>query len=387
MKNKRKEEFHILFAIDGKRSFSVDRLFVLLEQIDMTGSISKAAANINASYRYAWGLIHDAEKELGIDLVIKQVGGAEGGGTSITDIGKKLLYQYKLLKTDIDKQLEGLLDPETDHIRQEASQTTQENREQYLLMATTIGPVETGLVDQLEQAYYQETGIMVRHIAAGSGRALEIARMGRVDLALVHAPEMEKAFIEEGYGINRIPLMSNQFFLVGPINDPAGLQYIREEAGVTGLFRQISLTQNEFISRGDRSGTHVRELEIWKEAGIEPDPRWYITSSGMVGNQGILELAIQRKAYTLIDSATYWKADCQRTMSVFAGETKVDPLLENRFSIILFNKKRLTEINDQGALDFSRWLVEGKGQSLIEGYGKSYGGQPFFTTGEAKKHK
>jgi len=383
VQNKRKEEFQILLAIDGRRSFSVDRLFALLEQIEKTGSISKAAANIDASYRYAWGLIQDAEKELDIDLVIKQVGGSEGGGTSTTENGKKLLYQYISLKRDIDKQLEGLLDPESDKKKTSEQFADTPNQEQYLLIATTIGPVETGLIDLLEQVYYQEKGILVRHISAGTGRALEIARMGRVDLVLVHAPELEEAFIAEGYGVERKPLMSNLFYLVGPTTDPAGLKYIRENAGVTGLFRQIALTQKEFISRGDRSGTHIRELEIWEKTGIERQNQWYITSSGVVGNKGVLELAMERHAYTLIDSATYWKAGCQEAMYVYAGENSADPLLMNHFSIILLNNKRLKNINDQGARAFCQWLTKGKGRHIIEEFGKEYGGDPFFKLDES----
>lgn len=378
MTMKRKEEFQILMAIEGKRSFSVDKLFALLDQIQATGSISKAAANIDVSYRYAWGLIQDAEKELGIDLVIKQVGGSEGGGTSTTETGRNLLYQYKMLKQDIDIQLEQLLGTPASDKTNDKETDQEAGVERYLLLGTTIGPVETGLVETLEQAYYQETGVLVRHIAAGSGRALDIARMGRVDLVLVHAPAQEEAFVAQGFGVERIPLMRNHFYLVGPVHDPAGLQYIREEAGVTGLFRQIALTRSGFISRGDRSGTHQRELEIWEATGIQPESQWYVVSKEMLGNQGVLSYAMEHKAYTLIDSATYWKADCQDKMAIYAGTSTREPLLINRFSLILLNANRLPTVNHQAALDFTNWLTKGKGRQWITDFGKKYGDEPFF---------
>ncbi|MDW7672457.1 MAG: substrate-binding domain-containing protein [Bacillota bacterium] len=378
MTDKRKEAFQILLAIDGKRSFSVDRLFALLELIQGTGSISKAAADLGASYRYAWGLIQDGEKELGIDLVIRQAGGAEGGGTTLTDAGRRLLDHYRSLKQEIDSQLADLLAPQEAEGQSSRYENQIHQREHFLLLASTIGPVETGLMELLEQAYFTECGVLVRHIAAGSGRALDIARMGRVDLALVHAPDLEEAFLNEGFGSERIPLMSNRFYLVGPCDDPAGLQYIREEAGVAGLFRQIALTQQLFVSRGDRSGTHLREQEIWEQSGMTPVSPWYITSPGVVGNRGALALASEQQAYTFIDSATFWQAQCGEAVTVYAGESMADPLLLNQFSLLLLNPKRFAAANHADARAFADWLTNGSGRQIIAVFGKEYGGEAFF---------
>ena len=385
MTDKRKEAFQILLAIDGKRSFSVDNLFNLMDQILTTGSISRAAAELKVSYRYAWGLIQDAEKELEMDLVIKQVGGSEGGGTTLTEPGKKLLNHYKSIKLDIDSQLTDLLSP--DRAGAAESVPPAGNSEHFLLMATTIGPVETGLMEELEQAYYKERGVLVRHIAAGSGRALDIARMGRVDLALVHAPDLEEAFISEGFGSERIPLMTNRFMLVGPAEDPAGLQYIREEAGVAGLFRQIALTQQPFVSRGDRSGTHLRELEIWEQSGMKPGGGWYITSPGVTGSLGVLALAIETQAYTFIDSATYWQTRSRDLLRVFTGESMADPMLINHFSLMLLNPKRFDSANHQDARTFAEWLTNGGGRQIIAEFGREYEGVPFFTPADRPYHK
>ena len=138
MTDKRKEAFQILLAIDGKRSFSVDRLFALLELIQGTGSISKAAADLGASYRYAWGLIQDGERELDIDLVIRQAGGAEGGGTTLTDAGKRLLAHYRSLKQEIDSQLADLLAPQEAEVQSSRYENQIHQREHFLLLASTI---------------------------------------------------------------------------------------------------------------------------------------------------------------------------------------------------------------------------------------------------------
>jgi tungstate transport system substrate-binding protein len=382
MTDKRKEAFQILLAIDGKRSFSVDRLFALLELIQGAGSISKAAADLEVSYRYAWGLIQDGERELDIDLVIKQAGGSEGGGTTLTDAGKRLLDHYRTLKQDIDIQLSDLLAPLAEEAQADQKGTKITSREHFLLLASTIGPVETGLMEELEQAYYKEHGVLVRHIAAGSGRALDIARMGRVDMVLVHAPDLEEAFLTEGFGSARIPLMTNRFYLVGPTSDPAGLQYIREEAGVAGLFRQIALTQQPFISRGDRSGTHLRELEIWEQSGMAPAEPWYTTSPGVVGNLGALAMAVEKQAYTFIDSATFWQAQCGDRIAVYTCESMTDPLLLNQFSLLLLNPKRFASANHQDARAFADWLTNGSGRQVIAGFGMQYGGEPFFAVAD-----
>ena len=377
MADKRKEAFQILLAIDGKRSFSVDNLFMLLDQIQVTGSISKAAAELEVSYRYAWGLIQDAERELAMELVVKQVGGFEGGGTHITEKGSRLLNHYQSLKQDIDTQLAGLLTPE-------------ENSEPWpvpgkgfghdhvLLMASTIGPVETGLLDALEQAYYRETGVLVRHIAAGSGRALDIARMGRVDLVLVHAPDLEDHFMKEGFGSLKEQVMRNRFYLVGPPSDPAGLRYIKEEAGVVGLFRQIALTQHPFISRGDQSGTHMREEKIWSLTGMKPQAPWYYVSPDAIGNVGAIHLALEKKGYTLVDSASFWKAQCQGELAIYAGETGKDPLLLNLFSAIAVNREKFPHVNQVGCEALIGWLTAGPGQTIIASFGEETIGKPLF---------
>lgn len=378
MKTHSTDAFQILGAIDGKRSFSIDKLFDLLKQIQVTGSISGAAVNLSVSYRYAWGLIHDAEKALGTALVLKQVGGAEGGGTTITERGKRLLYQYHHLKREIDDQLAGLLASAESDSFEPALDQSRKIGERMLLMASTIGPVESGLVENLEQAYYKETGTLVRHIAAGSGRALDIARQGRVDLVLVHAPEQERVFLEEGWGMNRQHLMSNTFYLVGPKSDPARLSNIRSEAGIIGLFQQIALAQKPFISRRDRSGTHLRELEIWEMAGVTPVEPWYTESTGVVGNAGVLQKAMEKEAYTLIDSATYWQAACQNAMAVYAGEIMKEPLLMNDFSLIMINPERYPHVNVQDAQLFAEWLMKGDGRNLIADYGKKISGRVLF---------
>ncbi|MGI5882433.1 MAG: substrate-binding domain-containing protein, partial [Dethiobacteria bacterium] len=196
-------EFKIILQLEGKRSLSGNDLFNLLENIMVSGSISGAAARMGASYRYCWGLLREAEKTLGLALVDKQVGGVAGGGTTLTFQGKELLAQYKAFKQKADSQLK--------HFQARAGKNAEVTGTQpptrHLLLASTMEAVETGLMDLLEEAFLHTSGILVRHISAGSGRALQIAREGRVDMVLTHAPELEKAFMDEGWGIEMFPIM------------------------------------------------------------------------------------------------------------------------------------------------------------------------------------
>jgi tungstate transport system substrate-binding protein len=142
----------------------------------------------------------------------------------------------------------------------------------FVLLSSTIGPVDAGIVGALEDAFEKETGIRVRHVGAGTGAALDIAKQGSVDLVLVHAKVLEEKFVAEGYGTERIPLMYNDFVLVGPVDDPAG---IKGMATAADALKAISAKGAPFVSRGDKSGTHVAEMELWGKAGVKPEGPWY----------------------------------------------------------------------------------------------------------------
>ena len=144
----------------------------------------------------------------------------------------------------------------------------------FILLSSTIGPIDSGIVDLLENEFEKDTGIRVRHVGAGTGAALEIAKKGNVDLVMVHAKSLEEKFVQEGFGTERIDLMYNDFVIVGPASDPAG---IRGMKSATEALKRISEKGAPFITRGDKSGTHVAEMEVWQKAGIKPQGSWYIT--------------------------------------------------------------------------------------------------------------
>ena len=134
----------------------------------------------------------------------------------------------------------------------------------FILLSSTIGPIDSGIVDLLENEFEKETGIRVRHVGAGTGAALDIAKKGNVDLVLVHAKSLEEKFVKEGFGTERIDLMYNDFVIVGPSNDPAGIKGMKQ---ATEALKKISEKEVTFISRGDKSGTHVAEMELWEKGG------------------------------------------------------------------------------------------------------------------------
>jgi len=376
-------DFKVSLELEGEKRISCDDLFNLLENIAKYGSISRAATEMGISYRYAWGIVGVAEKALALTLVHRQVGGFEGGGTSLSKEGSKLLEQYKSFKQEVDLQLEHFSN-RTPPCK--ASSFADETAEvafagQHLLLASTMEPVETGLLDILEEAFFQSTGILVRHIALGSGRALELAKKGRVDMALTHAPALEEKFMREGWGISIFSVMSNDFVLIGPEVDTAGLKRLDYANGVKEVFRCIAAAAAPFVSRGDRSGTHLKELQIWEEAGVTPGGDWYSVSSGIAGNMGVLRLAQRKIAYALVDRATFILSRSTDGMKIYRGNeegTALQGELGNVFSLVLVNPQRVQTVNFEGALRFARWIREAQAIRIIEGFGRESYGRPLF---------
>ncbi|HOS59815.1 MAG TPA: substrate-binding domain-containing protein, partial [Syntrophorhabdaceae bacterium] len=142
----------------------------------------------------------------------------------------------------------------------------------FVLLSSTIGPIDSGIVEVLENSFEKETGIRVRHVGAGTGAALNIARKGNIDLVMAHAKSLEEKFVQEGFGTERIDLMYNDFIIVGPADDPAGIRGIKSAAEA---LKKIVDKQAIFISRGDKSGTHVAEMVLWEKAGLKPSGSWY----------------------------------------------------------------------------------------------------------------
>ncbi len=371
--------FKVNLELEGEKRLSGNNLFEMLRVIKQQGSISRAASTLGFSYRYAWGLIKEAESALGLKLVEKQAGGASGGGASLTSEGLNLLEHYQSFKNEVNEELDRFVDSAVFSLEQQNLGYEQKSSalSHHLLLASTMEPVETGLLDVLEEAFYQSSGILVKHIAVGSGRALEIARQGRVDMVLTHAPELEKQFMAEGYGSQIIPVMSNKFILVGP---GELIEKIELEVGAVDIFREIALRGFPFVSRGDFSGTHLQEQKIWEASDVSTSGEWYLTSSGVAGNLGILSLANEKRAFTLVDRASYILSQSKIELEIVKNtqeDSREPDLFNNVFVLSRVNPERFASINSEDVRKFARWL-QAEGKQIISGFGKEKYGEPLF---------
>ena len=263
------------------------------------------------------------------------------------------------------------------------SQRSQEPRD-VLLMASTIGPIDAGIVGALEEAYFGKTGVLVRHAGAGTGAALDMAKRGGFDLVMVHARALKDKFVADGFGVDRRDVMYNDFVILGPPADPAG---IRGERRATAALARIAERQALFVTRGDNSGTHVKEKELWQAARIAPRGTWYVTyEKGADGNAPTTRYANDRQAYLLMDRATYLTLKKEITLQVLVEK---DPDLLNYIAVIRINPARFPRTNAAGAQAFVDWLVSDEAQLLIKSFGVNrYGESLLFPNTEEwrKKH-
>jgi tungstate transport system substrate-binding protein len=244
----------------------------------------------------------------------------------------------------------------------------------FILVSSTIGPIDAGIVDALETAFEKESGIRVRHVGSGTGAALNLARKGQIDLVMVHAKSLEEKFVAEGFGTERIDLMYNDFVLVGPPNDPAGIKGMKLAGDA---LKKIAGKGALFISRGDNSGTHVSEMALWKLAGIKPSGSWYqVYEKGSAGNVATLQYADEKSAYTVIDRATFLTLKDKIKLVVLVEK---DEALLNFISLIPVNPQKFPKANYQDTMIFVKWLTSpDKGQMIIQDFGKDKYGSPLF---------
>ncbi|PKN23574.1 MAG: tungsten ABC transporter permease [Deltaproteobacteria bacterium HGW-Deltaproteobacteria-21] len=254
------------------------------------------------------------------------------------------------------------------------SGTSGEGGSKFILLSSTIGPIDAGIVGALENAFEKETGIRVRHVGSGTGAALKIAQKGNVDLCLVHAKSLEEKFVAEGFGTERIDLMYNDFVIMGPANDPAG---IKGMSSATEALKKIATKQAIFVTRGDNSGTHVSEKNLWQKAGIQPSGGWYNQfDKGSTGNVPTLLYTDQKQAYTVMDRATYLTLK-DRIKLVILVEKDKDLL--NFMTLIPVNPKKFPKANYSDSMKFVKWLTSPeKGQMIIRDFGKDKYGSPLF---------
>jgi tungstate transport system substrate-binding protein len=239
-----------------------------------------------------------------------------------------------------------------------------------LRLATTTSTENSGLLKVLLPRFKQKSGVTVKVIAVGSGKAMKMGEMGDVDVLLVHARKMEDAFVAAGYGVNRRDVMYNDFIVVGPASDPAGLKGGKD---VLAGLRKLAVSGSKFISRGDNSGTDVMEKNYWKQLGIEPRGQpWYVSAG--LGMGEVLTMAAQMPAYTLSDRATY---GAYRAKTGLAIAIEGDPKMFNPYGIIAVNPARHPGINYRDAMKLVEWITSKEGQDVIARY-KVEGEQLFF---------
>ncbi len=245
-----------------------------------------------------------------------------------------------------------------------------------LILATTTSTQDSGLLDVLIPAFEQKTGYTVQTVAVGSGEAMKMGQECNADVLLVHSPAAEKTFMESNYGSDRRLVMHNDFIIVGPASDPAG---IKGSATAVDAFTKIANAQAPFISRGDNSGTNAKELAIWKLANITPEGSWY-TESGQ-GMGATLQIASEQAEYTLIDRATYLaNKDKLQLENLVEG----DASLLNIYHVIEVNPANCPKVNNTGAVAFADYVVSPEAQTLIGNFGTDKYGQALFTPDAGK---
>lgn len=240
-----------------------------------------------------------------------------------------------------------------------------------LILATTTSTQDSGLLDVLIPIFQEQTGYIVQTVAVGSGAAIKMGEEGNADVLLVHAPAAEKVLMEAGFGKDRLLVMHNDFVIVGPADDPAGINGL---STTIEAFQAIADTGVNFITRGDDSGTHKMELSLWGKTTAEPAGQaWYVDSGQGMG--ATLTIASERQAYTLTDRATYLaNKDNLELEILFEG----DAALLNIYHVITVNPEKWEKTNYEGATAFAEFMVSDEAQAIIGEFGVDKFGQPLF---------
>jgi ABC-type tungstate transport system, permease component len=255
-----------------------------------------------------------------------------------------------------------------------AAQPQQKN----IILATTTSTQDSGLLDVLIPIFEKKTGYFVKTIAVGSGQAMTMGQKGEADVLLVHSPDAEKKFIAEGYGINRRLVMHNDFIIVGPKTDPAG---IKGSKSSVEAFKKIAAANAVFMSRGDNSGTHSKEKKLWKAAGVNPEGQKWYQQTGL-GMGQTLSIAAEKKTYTLADRGTYLALKKNLGLDILA---QGDAVLLNIYHVIEVNPAKWPKVNAMGAKAFADFMVSKQVQKIIKTFGVEKYGSPLFFPDAGKK--
>ena len=247
-----------------------------------------------------------------------------------------------------------------------------------IILATTTSTQDSGLLDVLLPIFEKTTGYFVKTIAVGSGQAMAMGQKGEADVLLVHSPDAEKKFMAEGYGVNRRLVMHNDFIIVGPKTDPAGIKGSRSSLEA---FRKIAAANAVFMSRGDNSGTDAKEKSIWKAAGINPEGQKWYQQTGL-GMGQTLSVAAEKKTYTLADRGTYLALKKNLGLDILV---EGDAVLLNIYHVIEVNPAKWPKVNSAGAKAFSDFMVSRQTQDIIRKFGVEKYGSPLFFPDAGKK--
>ncbi len=246
---------------------------------------------------------------------------------------------------------------------------TEPAAERSLILATTTSTQDSGLLDELLPTFTADTGWQVKPVAVGSGQAIELGRRGEADVLLVHSPSAEEEFVAEGTAGERRLVMHNDFVLVGPAADPAGIR----DVPAAEAMAKIAAAGAGFVSRGDESGTHAREKQLWDKNGIVPSGQWYRSTGQGMG--ATLTVASETSSYTLADRATFLSQQDNLDLEVL---NEGDKALLNIYHVIELTQRAGDRVQPDGAKAFADWMLGEQAQKMIGEFGAEEFGQPLF---------
>ncbi len=258
--------------------------------------------------------------------------------------------------------------------------TLAQAQQKAVILATTTSTQDSGLLDVLIPVFEKKTGYFVKTIAVGSGQAMAMGQKGEADVLLVHSPAAEKKFVAEGFGINRRLVMHNDFVIVGPSEDPAKIKGIKLSSEA---FKKIASAHALFLSRADKSGTYVKEMDIWKAAGINPEGEKWYQQTGL-GMGQTLNVAAEKNGYTLTDRGTYLAMKKNLNLDILV---EGDAILLNIYHVIEVNPAKWPKVNVPGGKAFADFMVSKETQGIIRTFGVEKFGSPLFFPDAGKKEE
>lgn len=247
-----------------------------------------------------------------------------------------------------------------------------------IILTTTTSTQDSGLLDVLIPKFEEKTGYKIKPIAVGTGQALAMGEKGEADVLLVHAPKDEKKLVDSGVGINYNLVMHNDFIIVGPAGDPAGVKGLKS----VDAFKKIADKRSTFISRGDESGTHKMEKSLWEAAGVKPEGSWYQQSGSGMGQT--LNIANDKQGYVLTDRATFLAQKNNLKLEILV---EGDKSLLNIYHVMQVNPEKFSKVNKDGAKAFVDFMISPDTQKLIGDFGKDKFGQSLFFPDAGKKEE